>query len=166
MYLLIVFAFCSIAALTSANNGVGESNVKDSSSPNKGKSTLHDVKDASNLNKDIFAFTNVKDTTAVDNAISVPVDLSVLTTGMSLHPSFYLDSQNGRFRLLFQKDGNLVIYRRSDYKAIWATGTNQNGGFVAIMQQDGNFVIYKKVETTAIWSTGTSGRGFLYQVAR
>ena len=162
MNLFIVFAFCSIAALTSANNRVGESDVRDSSSPNKGKSTLHDVKDASNLNKDIIAFTNVKDATAVDNAISVHDDESVLYIGMQLRPRFFLNSPNGRFQLLMQKDGNLVIYRQSDKKAIWATGTNQNGGFAASMQQDGNFVIYKADQKTPAWATGTSGRGFLY----
>ena len=162
MKLFIIFAFCSIAALTSANNGGGESDVKDSSCQNKGNIALHDVKDASNLNTDYSALLNVKEATAVDNAISLQDDFSILYIGMTLHFKYFIESPKGRFQLLMQTDGNLVIIRQCDKKAIWATGTNRNGGHVASMQQDGNFVILKSDEKTPVWATGTQGRGLLY----
>src|SRR5207237_2512941 len=53
-----------------------------------------------------------------------------------------LRSQDGRFDLIMQGDGNLVLYRRSDSKPLWASNTNGKGATFAVMQGDGNFVLY------------------------
>src|SRR5215217_3796228 len=54
-----------------------------------------------------------------------------------------ITSNNGRFRLTLQADGNLVLYSVSDHRALWSSGTQ---GFAVslrlIMQSDGNLVIY------------------------
>jgi hypothetical protein len=73
--------------------------------------------------------------------------------------------------LVFQKDGNLVLYNRA-VKASWASNTWKQckespheypyWNTVLGLQQDGNFVVYCKHQTgngktvyQALWSTGT-----------
>lgn len=70
-------------------------------------------------------------------------------------------SPNGRYYVVFQSDGNLVVYRAGSpvpQNAIWASGTNGITGGIAILQGDGNFVIYKNSMTpqqTAVWNSGS-----------
>jgi len=68
-----------------------------------------------------------------------------------------MQSPSGQAILVFQSDGNLVLYDR-DAGALWASGTNGRGGNKAIVQDDGNFVIYD-AQNRPLWATGTSGRG-------
>jgi len=62
-------------------------------------------------------------------------------------------SADGRYRLVMQTDGNLVLY--GVYGAIWQTKTNGNAGAYAIFQSDGNLVVYKNGK--ALWNSGTYG---------
>jgi hypothetical protein len=66
-----------------------------------------------------------------------------------------LFSSNGRYQLILQNDGNLVIYdlQVNHHPAKWASGTNGKAVSKAIMQDDGNFVIYGF--PNAVWATGT-----------
>ena len=64
-------------------------------------------------------------------------------------------SPNGKFSLLMQDDGNLVLYRQSDRKAIWASHTSGSGAKRAVLQQDGNFVLYTS-SNVAKWSTDSN----------
>lgn len=71
-----------------------------------------------------------------------------------------LISSNGKYRLLLQHDGNLVVSRIADNGLIWA-----NYGFgatVAIVQGDTNFVAYNDTTSpaTVIWYTGTGASPF------
>ncbi|MFI8219996.1 hypothetical protein [Streptomyces sp. NPDC085932] len=59
-------------------------------------------------------------------------------------------------RLVMQSDGNLVMYRLRDNKAIWASRTHGNPGAYAVMQKDGNFVIYD-ASNRFLWHTNTYG---------
>lgn len=81
---------------------------------------------------------------------------TVLKAGDRLHPSQYLNSADGRYRLIMQSDGNLVLYDLSQDpdKALWATATTGNN--YAVMQGDGNFVVYRS-GGTALWASGTNG---------
>lgn len=64
-------------------------------------------------------------------------------------------SGDGRFQLVMQGDGNLVIYGPSG--PLWGSGTDGSGSNnTAVMQGDGNLVIYTQVGTP-IWSSGTWG---------
>jgi GH25 family lysozyme M1 (1,4-beta-N-acetylmuramidase) len=65
-------------------------------------------------------------------------------------------SCGGRYSLIMQTDGNLVLYDGST--AIWATGTEGKQGYMAVMQGDGNFVLYDR-HSVALWSSGTAGHG-------
>ena len=68
-----------------------------------------------------------------------------------------LNSPLGHFRLIMQSDGNLVLYRLSDYKPIWSSNTANSGASRALMQYDGNFVVYT-ANNVAKWSSETDGR--------
>ncbi len=59
------------------------------------------------------------------------------------------------YALIFQNDGNLVIYNPSR-KPIWATGTEKTGANRFAVQSDGNVVLY--VDSTPLWATNTSGK--------
>jgi hypothetical protein len=71
-------------------------------------------------------------------------------------------------RLVFQSDGNLVVYRNSDNAVLWASNTSGNPAACLAMQKDGNLVIYngtpsinKDVVTATggvLWASGTNGQ--------
>lgn len=81
---------------------------------------------------------------------------SNLFAGDRLNPDEQLVSDNGKYRLLYQRDGNLVIYGPSG--PIWATNTGGGPGF-AVMQGAGNLVVYG-ADGHATWgSPGTDVPG-------
>ena len=61
-----------------------------------------------------------------------------------------LDSGNGNYYLLYQSDGNLVLYDWS-WSPVWAQPGAVGDPDEAVMQEDGNFVVY----SAAVWSTQT-----------
>jgi hypothetical protein len=63
-------------------------------------------------------------------------------------------SCNGAVKLVFQDDGNLVLYRTADNVSIWSSATAGKGGTSARMQIDGNLVVYNSARTP-LWSSGT-----------
>jgi hypothetical protein len=65
-----------------------------------------------------------------------------------------LVSSQNKYKLLYQDDGNLVIYRLSDGKQIWASNTYGNPAWRTYMQPDGNFVIYKS-DGNPVWASNT-----------
>jgi len=67
-----------------------------------------------------------------------------------------ISSRDGRFSLVMQTDGNLVLYRNGASQALWASDTNGKQVGFAIMQGDGNFVIYAP-GGAALWAAGTHG---------
>jgi hypothetical protein len=89
-----------------------------------------------------------------------PGSPSILSSGSQLMPGQQISSPDGRYRLIFQTDGNLVIYR-PDNAPIWWTGTNGIAPKVAVMQGDGNFVIYDSANNAA-WHTFTYGNPGAY----
>jgi hypothetical protein len=72
--------------------------------------------------------------------------------GQGLGPGEAVHSCDGRFELIMQSDGNLVLYEGSH--ALWATGTNGKDGYAMWMQSDGNFVLYNPYQTP-LWASGT-----------
>ena len=87
---------------------------------------------------------------------------NVLGPGESLRPGESLFSTNRAYELRLQADGNLVLYRIRDWKALWSSKTQ--GRFVSalFMQLDGNLVLYGAAEP--IWSSNTYGPGISYLV--
>lgn len=66
----------------------------------------------------------------------------------------YLLSKDGRFKLIMQSDGDLVLLFGSD--KIWSSQTAGNPGAYATFQADGNLIVYKANGAMA-WATNTAG---------
>jgi nucleoid-associated protein YgaU len=90
--------------------------------------------------------------------------VDVLRAGESLGIDQKLTSSNGKYALIMQGDGNLVLYTESN-TPVWATRTQGKGAIRASLQDDGNLVLYtKEVERrfrrdvpVAVWASHTSG---------
>jgi len=65
----------------------------------------------------------------------------------------FLTSNNGKYQLILQEDGNLVLYRVG--RALWSSRTNNKAVSRCVMQSDGNLVIYGF--NKAIWASRTDG---------
>ena len=89
-----------------------------------------------------------------------PGSPSILPGGSQLSPGQAISSPDGRYQLIFQTDGNLVIYR-ADGAPIWWTGTHGISPGAARMQTDGNFVVYDSANAPA-WHTYTYGNPGAY----
>lgn len=86
-----------------------------------------------------------------DNRTNVTVIQSsviILYAGQSMW------SSDGRFQLVMQTDGNLVLYGPAG--SMWATGTNGGSDRRMVMQTDGNLVVYNSADQ-ALWHTSTGG---------
>jgi hypothetical protein len=67
----------------------------------------------------------------------------------------FIQSPDGRFKVVMQADCNLVLYKGQH--ALWASGTDRKGSqCTAIMQSDGNLVVYNG-NHSPLWATGTNG---------
>ncbi|WP_309112017.1 hypothetical protein [Saccharothrix sp.] len=73
--------------------------------------------------------------------------------GERLTAGQYRTSRDGRFRLVMQSDGNLVLYTATG-EALWHTHTHGSGATYAVLQPDGNFVLYTPAGV-AKWHTNT-----------
>lgn len=76
-----------------------------------------------------------------------------------------LSSPEGKYVLVLQSDGNLVIYRSGTSVVMWATNVylknpSVNDKFALYIQKDGNLVIYKQNASgqykTVFWAANTS----------
>lgn len=77
----------------------------------------------------------------------------VLLPGQSLTRDQDRVSRNGAFRLVYQGDGNLVLYRVGG-SAIWHSVTHGTSPGQVAMQGDGNLVIYNAAGQ-AVWNSAT-----------
>jgi LysM repeat protein len=91
--------------------------------------------------------------------------VDVLRAGESLAIDQKLTSSNGKYTLIMQGDGNLVLYAESN-TPVWATRTQGSGAVRASLQDDGNLVLYTKEldrrfrrdVAVAVWASKTSGK--------
>lgn len=77
-----------------------------------------------------------------------------LTANQSLASNQSLVSCDGRFNLIMQGDGNLVLYEGST--VLWASNTVNSAATKATMQGDGNFVLYT-ASGSPVWASNTAG---------
>ena len=77
-----------------------------------------------------------------------------LAKGESLLAGASRPSQDGRFVLTYQHDGNLVLYEVVSGQPLWATYTQGSSAGVTVMQSDGNLVVYDG-SSVARWASGT-----------
>ncbi|MBC7973379.1 MAG: hydrolase [Myxococcales bacterium] len=84
-----------------------------------------------------------------------PTGCGTMVAGESLGVGQALSSCDGRFVLVLQSDGNLVLYKDGSIP-LFATGTNGQSAHFAPMQGDGNFVLYS-TSLQPLFSSGTHG---------
>jgi hypothetical protein len=102
--------------------------------------------DASGAVVDVVTATDARQARATNPLASIR-SRTTLLAGESL------TSPNGRYQMIFQGDGNLVVYA-ADGRVVWASSSYAPGGaFVA--QSDGNLVIYS-ASGRPVWSSGTA----------
>lgn len=101
-------------------------------------------------------------TKAIKNLSDVAVP-DTLKAGESLSANQYIESADGQYKLIYQTDGNLVEYKKSDGSAVWASGTNGAPGQF-IMQTDGNAVIYGGSNSGVKWASATSGQNYRFVI--
>jgi hypothetical protein len=83
-----------------------------------------------------------------------PTGCGSMVAGQSLGVGQSLNSCDGRFRLILQTDGNLVLYKNGSI-ALWSTVTSGQSAHFAPMQSDGNFVLYS-TSLQPLWNSGTA----------
>lgn len=86
---------------------------------------------------------------------SDPGSTGALETGDALYPGQSLWSRNRGAQLVYQHDGNLVVYR-ADGCAVWASHTAGTSAGNVVMQWDGNLVVYDG-SGRAVWASQTAG---------
>lgn len=72
---------------------------------------------------------------------------------------FYENVPGGYYYLIYQSDGNLVLYKEQSngsQQAIWSSDTTNIPSSYCIMQGDGNLVIYNAANR-AVWNSGSQG---------
>jgi outer membrane protein assembly factor BamB len=63
--------------------------------------------------------------------------------GQVIFKNNHVDSMNGAYRLIYQLDGNLVLYRRSDNTALWPSDTcGRPAGWCEMSEENGNLLMY------------------------
>lgn len=88
----------------------------------------------------------------------------ILRADEFLYPDDMLTSSNGAYVLRYQLDGNVVLYRTRDDKALWATNTSGDPDGFFLMQTDGNAVLYAGGEPA--WASGTEGAPGAYLIVQ
>lgn len=102
-----------------------------------------------------YSYDTVDNRTAMRQAvISGPSAVDRLSGGQGLVVNASIHSASGRYTLVMQTDGNLVVYGQSG--ALWSAITATLPAAHAVMQTDGNLVIYGPVGQV-LWTSGTGG---------
>ncbi|WP_329192370.1 MULTISPECIES: hypothetical protein [unclassified Streptomyces] len=86
----------------------------------------------------------------------------VCSTDMSWDRGFWAESAS--VWLVLQKDNNLVMYRKSDGKAIWGSGTYGNRSALTLdMGDNGDLSLHEFGQNETVrWRTGTAGNNGAY----
>jgi len=84
-----------------------------------------------------------------------------LSASGQIHPNQFIRSADGRYFLMAQTDGNIVLYGPG-YHVLWTTGTGGHpGGAYITVQTDGNVVVYSAT-SAPLWWTGTNNTATLW----
>jgi nucleoid-associated protein YgaU len=81
--------------------------------------------------------------------------MTTLASGSSLAAGQSITSDNGKYKLELQADGNLVLSGPTGVG--WSSDTAGKGGTHADMQADGNFVLYT-ADNGVVWRTDTADK--------
>lgn len=101
------------------------------------------------------AFTKV----AADRAAAEP-SINRLNKGQQLFAGQSLKSSNGKVVLIYQTDGNLVLYDAQN-NPLWANNKNGTLTNTVVMQSDGNLGHYD-IRGASVWASNTNGNPDAY----
>ena len=87
-----------------------------------------------------------------------------LDAGQVLAPDQSVSSPDGKFQLVYQRDGNLVLYD-SDRVRAWSSETEGETAGRAMMEADGDFAIYD-AGGSQVWSAGTGSHPGSYLIVQ
>jgi hypothetical protein len=73
----------------------------------------------------------------------------------ALNPDQSIYSADGRYRLIYQSDGNLVLYDQSTGSSRWDSHTNGTSPGQVVMRNSGDLIIYDS-NGNMLWDSGTS----------
>ena len=99
------------------------------------------------------AVTGVPGTGTAHAQITSAAYSTSLSGGQRLWSGQQIKSPNGRYRLVMQRNGNLVEY--GPHAALWATGTSGSSND-ATMQRNGDLVVFSRLGKP-LWQSGTAG---------
>jgi len=88
-----------------------------------------------------------------------------LRVSARLLPGQALVSPSAQYRLVYQTDGNLVLYDDVARRDLWSTNTALTSAGFLTVQPDGNLVLYN-AQSRDMWSSGTSGDANAYLVVQ
>jgi hypothetical protein len=114
---------------------------------------------APTLTGSVIATVTVQDSRGARATATVAIQVvprDTLQPGARLLGGQALTSATGRYRLVYQNDGNLVLYDDVNSVALWASNTGGTTVGQAAMQGDGNFVVYDG-QGIGRWGSGTAG---------
>ncbi|CAK6979979.1 uncharacterized protein LOC128371028 isoform X1 [Scomber scombrus] len=86
-----------------------------------------------------------------DQPMSSQPDTDHILTNQELRKGDFLISENGKYKAVFQEDGNFVIFALCP---IWATGTAGENPHRIIVQPDNNLVMYNG-RNKPVWASDT-----------
>lgn len=86
-----------------------------------------------------------------------PCASDTIPADTNIYPPYARTSCNGCFKLVFQTDGNMVVYQNPTNAVVWSANTFNSGAVRAAMQKDGNFVLYTS-SNSPVWSSGSTLR--------
>lgn len=92
-------------------------------------------------------------------------DSRLSLSSRQLLPGASFRSDDSRYRLTLQTDGNLVLYDDRVREALWSTGTTGIRPRELILQTDGNLVLYDTAGC-ARWASGSGGNTNSYLVVQ
>ncbi len=112
---------------------------------------------------DLGALGKAKINTDLEVSVDIDIDNEARDVTLTPGPSYPVNTtvlSNEILSLVFQTDGNLVLYdiTGTSQQAVWASNTNGKGGTRLAFQTDGNLVIYTSANKP-IWASGTNGQG-------
>jgi len=102
-----------------------------------------------------YGYGRVNAAAAVGRSRLTEAQGDTMNSGEVLRPGQATHSADGRYRFIYQTDGNLVLYRNADGKALWASSTHGQPALLCAMQRDGNLVVYDP-DVHPLWASGTS----------
>jgi hypothetical protein len=85
--------------------------------------------------------------------------------GRQLLPRHSIKSASGRFRLVYQADGDLVLHDDETRAILWSAATSATSPGRALLQLDGNLVV-NDASGSERWASGTGGNRNAYLVVQ